>query len=166
MMTFEINTMVYIASPCKASTRAGVEKNMRAARLYCESANLAMGTKAVAPHACLPEMLDDNEPWARDLALFFGKELLKHCSAVLVCGTRLTEGMAAEVKLAAELDIAVIVYNKCLYEAVGKINKRALHVPGDLLNGGVGDLAIACEEIEEVIACRRIKLQEDLAANS
>ena len=66
------------------------------------------GCRAVATHAYLPLLLDDNDPAERELALEFGIKLLATCDALIVCGARITSGMAGEIKKAMELGIPIL----------------------------------------------------------
>ena len=51
--------MYYICSPLSASTKEEIQKNMLQARHYMESISQSFSCRAIAPHAYLPELLDD-----------------------------------------------------------------------------------------------------------
>lgn len=142
--------VAYVCSPCRADTRPAIMRNMQAARKYCEIATFAMSVKAVAPHAWLPEILDDHDPDQRALAIKFGIDLLKMCHLLLVCGNRLTQGMINEIKLAAELEIPVMVFSDDVAKEVLTLSSgKATVFPGKLMESGIGSLAVACEDIEK-----------------
>lgn len=69
----------YVCSPLRAAISADVQRNMRTARAYMAYAFEAMHFNAVAPHAYLPVILDDNKPSERALAL---------CNNKGICGRR------------------------------------------------------------------------------
>ena len=64
--------------------------------------------KAVAPHIYLPEMLDDNVPEERELALEFGLKLLKLCDKLIICGDVISNGMRNEIAFARKNNIPVM----------------------------------------------------------
>ena len=68
------------------------------------------GYRAYAPHAYLPELLDDHDPEERALALSFGISLLKHCHLLIICGSRISSGMEIEIKKAFQDQMAVFRY--------------------------------------------------------
>ena len=69
-----------------------------------------------APHAYMPVLLNDNNEHERILALMFGKQLLKNCDKLIVCGDRLSEGMYGEIKAAVKLGIPIQVFNRKVYD--------------------------------------------------
>ena len=111
----------YICSPLRAATSAEVQRNMRTARAYMVYAFEAMHFSAVAPHAYLPVILDDDKPSERALALQIGLQMLFFCNIVLVCGNRLSEGMKGEIKYAARLNKQIYTFNTEIYSEVQKI---------------------------------------------
>lgn len=147
--------LIYICSPCNAPTPAGVTINMEAANEYCNVAYVETRIKAIAPHAWLPQILDDRVPEERALAIEIGTDILKKCSAIFVCGDRLSAGMAGEVKLAVSLDIPVYVFNKALGETVrlcaGEKEVTAYAFSGNPQSCGIAQLAIRPEEVVEWI---------------
>ncbi len=140
--------VAYVCSPCRADTRPAIIRNMLAARKYCEITTFAMSVKAIAPHAWLPEILDDHDPDQRAMAINFGIDLLKMCHLLLVCGNRLTQGMINEIKLAAALEIPVMVFSDDIAKDVLTLTSgKATVFPGRLVESGIGSLAVACEDI-------------------
>lgn len=99
---------LYICSPLSAPTGPGIRRNMLCARQYMELVAGHYGCRAVAPHAYLPELLDDQIPAERELALSFGKQLLYLCDALVICGDVISKGMAGEIALAARLGKPVL----------------------------------------------------------
>ncbi|GHU38197.1 hypothetical protein FACS1894105_11730 [Clostridia bacterium] len=84
--------LVYIASPFAGD----VERNVYNARAYSRFA-LNHGMIPLAPHLLYPQIMDDNVPAERKLALKFAKILLGKCDMLFVFGDVITEGMAAEI---------------------------------------------------------------------
>ena len=101
---------LYVCSPLSAPTADGIKANMRRARQSMLEAAAHYGCRAVAPHAYLPELLDDNRPAERELALSFGKRLLSLCDAVVICGNRISKGMGEEILYAASLGKPVLLF--------------------------------------------------------
>ena len=99
--------LIYICSPLSAPTRAEMLANMKNAAACSILAAREFQGRAVAPHAYLPYLLDDSVPEERALALEFGQKLLALCSSMVVCGTRISEGMRAEIETAGRLGIPV-----------------------------------------------------------
>ncbi len=140
--------LAYICSPCHAGTKQGIRQNMLAARKYCEIAADCMNIKAIAPHAWLPEMLDDLIPEQRELAIGFGCDLLSLCDIVLVCGNRLSSGMINEIKLAASLKMPILVFSDNIREEVMTLSQGlSTAFPGRFISAGIGCLATACEDV-------------------
>ena len=99
--------MYYICSPLSAPTPEGIRKNMLMARYYMERVSREFGCRVVAPHAYLPELLDDNVRRERELGLAFGRVLLGWCEGIIVCGDTISSGMAAEIIEARNLGLPV-----------------------------------------------------------
>ena len=80
--------LIYLASPLRAATEEQIRKNMEQAKQLMNNVNTLLKTqnimaRVVAPHACLPEIINDNFPQQRSIALEFGKSLLSICSVLL-----------------------------------------------------------------------------------
>jgi hypothetical protein len=103
---------IYICSPLRADDRPGVFRNVNKAQQYIELAAERYKCKAVAPHAYLPFILDDNDPDERALALDFGIKLLDLCDVLFVCGDMITEGMRGEILHAAKMGIQIRPLNQ------------------------------------------------------
>ena len=87
--------IVYICSPYAGD----IETNTAAARRYCRFA-VEAGYIPIAPHLLFPQFLNDSDPKERALGLFFGNALLSKCAEMFVFGSRISEGMEAEIKRA------------------------------------------------------------------
>ena len=87
--------IVYICSPYAGDS----ETNTAAARRYCRFA-VEAGYIPIAPHLLFPQFLNDSDPKERELGLFFGNALLSKCVEMFVFGSRISEGMEAEIKRA------------------------------------------------------------------
>jgi hypothetical protein len=66
-------------------------------------------------------LLCDNVPSERALALRFGLELMEKGDVLLVCGTRISNGMRGEIARAAALRLQIIVFDEGLYLEVQKL---------------------------------------------
>lgn len=99
--------MYYICSPLSAPTGEGIRRNMLRARGYMELVTRQFGCRAVAPHAYLPELLDDRNPRERELGLQFGMALLDLCDGIIVCGEEISSGMRKEIRTAREKQLPV-----------------------------------------------------------
>lgn len=100
-------SLSYVCSPLSAHTRAERLANAAKATTYMLWAEKEFGDHAVAPHAYLPYLLDDEIPEQRELALDFGMKLLAMCSRLIVFGDRISSGMAGEIRAAKELGIPI-----------------------------------------------------------
>lgn len=97
----------YICSPLSATTAEGIRRNMEAARWYMQMVSQSWDCHAVAPHAYLPEFLDDKDEQERELALVFGLAYLGTCDRLVICGRRITKGMLGEIEHAAAHEIPI-----------------------------------------------------------
>jgi len=119
ILRWPINTRcerIYICSPCRADTPEGVIRNMKAARVYMFYTSIHFVGVPKAPHAYLPVLLNDLYEDERELALRVGKQFLKGCDRLFVCGDRLSEGMYSEVTAAVRYGITISVFNRQVYE--------------------------------------------------
>ena len=87
------NDMVYICSPLSAPTADEIRANMELARSYMQLVSKVFRCRAVAPHAYLPELLDDRVLWERELGISVGMKLLEHSQALIVCSPVISCGM-------------------------------------------------------------------------
>ena len=96
-----------ICSPLSAPTAEGIRRKMEAARWYMQTVSKLWDCRAVAPHAYLPEFLDDKDEQERELALVFGLAYLGTCDRLVICGRRITKGMLGEIEHAAAHEIPI-----------------------------------------------------------
>lgn len=101
----------YVCSPCNDKTRSGIIRNMKAARKYSQIIESTFNVKARAPHAWLPEILDDHDEADRKIAISVGIQMLKDSQVVYVCGNRISRGMANEIRIADKMGLPIIVFN-------------------------------------------------------
>lgn len=103
---------IYVCSPLSAPTQKGIVVNMLSARAKCHALNERFrnyGIKAWAPHAYIPEMLNDNVPVERQLALDFGIKLLEMSDVIYIFGHKLSSGMKGELRYAITHGMDIIV---------------------------------------------------------
>lgn len=102
---------VYVCSPC----RGNVRKNIAAARGYC-SYVISEGFIPIAPHVMFSGILEDDNPDERAAGMRMGKEMLRYCRELWIFGSRVSEGMRAEIELAKYLKIPVRrIDEECLH---------------------------------------------------
>lgn len=99
--------MIYVCSPLRGDTSEIVTRNMMRARTWVAQVAKEKGEHAIAPHAYLPEMLNDNDPIQRSIAVELGMRILEKCDRLVVCGNQISGGMQAEIRRAFELGIPV-----------------------------------------------------------
>ena len=88
--------IVYICSPYKADTPAGIEANLARVRSYCRMA-VNRGFAPLATHLAVCSFLNDNNPDERALGLTVDAALMNVCDELWVFGDRISEGMAIEL---------------------------------------------------------------------
>lgn len=111
----------YICSPLSAEKDEEFIQNMHTARAYMFYAMEQMKLYARAPHAYLPMLLCDEIPAERGLALRFGLHLLDESQVILVCGSRISNGMRGEILHAASLNMPIIAFDEGVYLEVQKL---------------------------------------------
>lgn len=94
--------LVYICSPLKGN----IERNIVKANLYSRYA-YEKGCLPLASHVIFTQFLDDKKPKERTDGMEMGKQLLEMCSEIWVFGSKISEGMKAEIELAKEMDITI-----------------------------------------------------------
>lgn len=109
---------IYICSPLRSNTSQGLEVNMQAARKYMQYATDKFQKRAMALHAYLPYVFNDDIPFERDLALKLGLDVLTVSDELFVCGNKISEGMKGEIEHAALHDKQITVFNKEIYNDV------------------------------------------------
>lgn len=103
--------IVFICSPYAGE----VEENIRAAKYYSRFA-VDKGYIPIAPHLLFPQFLNDADPNERQLGLFFGDALMSKCSEVWVFGSRVSAGMAVEIKRAKWKNYRLRYFNESCEE--------------------------------------------------
>lgn len=104
----------YICSPLSAPTKEGVSHNMEMAKFYLLRMKALYYCRTFAPHAHLPLMLDDSIPDERQAALNIGRELMKLCDVIIICGRHISSGMKEEIKEAFQMDMEVYWYDSIM----------------------------------------------------
>ena len=96
----------YICSPYSGDTK----RNKEYARELTLQA-IKDGCAPITPHLYITEVLNDNEPLARDLGLKIAINLLQKCDAIYI-GRKfgVSQGMKAEIITAKLLDMEEIIY--------------------------------------------------------
>jgi hypothetical protein len=108
--------MIYICSPLSSPTQEGIKENALLAQKYADEIKNLTGCRTIAPHAVLPiyTPLDDTIPEEREICLNFGLDILSICSAIAICGNKISSGMATEIARAQELGIQILRYDSNL----------------------------------------------------
>ena len=100
--------LVFVCSPFRNPDLAEVDANIDYARTACLTLTRC-GLNPVAPHLLYPQYLHDSDEVERKLGLALARDLLKRCDEVHVfTGRGVSEGMAAEVKLAHKLGKKIV----------------------------------------------------------
>ncbi len=94
--------LVYIISPYAGD----IETNVAFAIRCCQMA-IQQGYTPIAAHLLYPQILDDQEPKERAIGLELGLDILRHCAAAWVCGTRISSGMEGEIQEAQQQGIPI-----------------------------------------------------------
>jgi len=103
----------YVCSPFAGD----MEGNAKRAEQYCRFV-LTKKKFPIAPHLLLPRFMDDTNPAERALALDFGIRLLKGCREIWVFGSRVSDGMAAEIQVAKRCGIKIRCFNENCEEVI------------------------------------------------
>jgi len=96
------NKLVYICSPYAGEVR----KNVEFAKAACRYA-MEQNCTPVAVHLLYPQFLDDSDSVQREAGLCMGHRVLEACDELWLCGSRISTGMAMELKKAKKLGIPV-----------------------------------------------------------
>ena len=94
--------LTYIISPYTGDIEANVKFAIR-----CCRAAIQQGHTPIAVHLLYPQILDDRNPAERKKGLELGLNILRHCAAAWVCGTRISSGMEGEIQAAQQLNIPI-----------------------------------------------------------
>ncbi len=94
--------LTYIISPYAGD----IEANVAFAIRCCRTA-IQQGHTPIAVHLLYPQILNDQDPVERATGLELGLNILRHCAAAWVCGTRISCGMEGEIQAAKQLNIPI-----------------------------------------------------------
>jgi len=100
--------IVYVCSPLSADTEEEKQHNMENAKMYSKIVSYLINCKAIAPHSCLPEILDDENPKERLIAMNICKNILEECDAMFVIGDKISKGMQIEIEHAKSKNIPIL----------------------------------------------------------
>lgn len=104
---------VFVCSPLRARAGRTLEENRQLAIELCRRA-MIVGVAPFAPHVFYPLFLDDTEPEDRDKGMRAARRWLTAADEVWVFGRLgISEGMAAEIALAGDLGIKVVMDPTC-----------------------------------------------------
>ena len=103
--------IVYICSPLRRS----YEKNIVKANLYSRFA-YEQGCLPIAPHVIFPQFLDDDNKAERRVGMDMGLQLLDLCKEIWVFGTKISEGMKAEIEKAKMKRILIRYFSESMEE--------------------------------------------------
>ncbi len=104
--------LVYVCSPLHADTENEMKTNMLKACEYVRDISEKCNCRAIAPHSFLPNYINDNILEERKLGLKFGRDLLKLCKKLYVCGDVISEGMQKEIEFAMNFGVPVVKWDK------------------------------------------------------
>lgn len=94
--------LIYIISPFAGDIEANVAFAIRCCRMAIQQ-----GHTPIAVHLLYPQILNDQDPAERATGLELGLNILQHCAAAWVCGTRISCGMEGEIRAAQQLNIPI-----------------------------------------------------------
>ena len=102
--------LIYVCSPCRGNppySRGKTDRNIKKAENFCRDV-IREGHIPFAPHYLYRDLFDESKPTQRASAVELGLRHLRMCDEVWVFSMIISEGMAAEIKLAKELGIPVV----------------------------------------------------------
>lgn len=94
--------LVYICSPYAGDT----ETNVEIAREFCAVA-VKRRVIPLAPHLLFPQFMNDQDPDARELAMFFNRVLLSKCEQIWVYTPQVSTGMRLEIEWAQQMEVPI-----------------------------------------------------------
>lgn len=103
------------------------------ARRFCAFAVSARQIP-LAPHLHYPQFMDDTDPDARELAMFFNRILLSKCEQLWAYIRRVSAGMRAEIDWAHQMDIPVRLFGADFHVAMS----RGIFLDGRYIHGLIG----------------------------
>ena len=84
---------IYVCSPLRGDTEANIKRAKVYSRKIFES-----GFCPIAPPIYFPQFLQDDILQEREAGMQMGISLLSNCSAIVICGNELTNGMRLELE--------------------------------------------------------------------
>lgn len=99
--------LVFICSPFAGD----MQRNIQRARGYSRFA-VQNNYIPIAPHLLFPQFIDDNDKSERSLGIFMGLVLMSKCNEVWVFGSRVSSGMATEIKKAKQRRLPIRFFNE------------------------------------------------------
>lgn len=94
--------IVFICSPYAGDVVGNVMRTKRYARFA-----LTEGAVPIIPHLMYPQFLQDDDKDERKLGIEMGLVLLTRCDELWVFGTKVSQGMAIEIKKAKQRNITI-----------------------------------------------------------
>lgn len=99
--------LVFICSPFAGK----MQRNIQRARGYSRFA-VQNNYIPIAPHLLFPQFIDDTDKSERSLGIFMGLVLMSKCNEVWVFGSRVSSGMATEIKKAKQRRLPIRYFNE------------------------------------------------------
>lgn len=99
---------VYLCTALRAETYDKTVGNQIRAKRYAADVMEFYECKTVAPQACLPDLLDLEDPVQYRLSMQFRDRLMDFCDILLVCGNVVTQEMEQELMLAVAKGLLVV----------------------------------------------------------
>jgi len=94
--------VVFICSPYAGDIEGNVMRSKRYARFA-----LTEGAVPIIPHLMYPQFLQDDDKEDRKLGIEMGLILLTRCDELWVFGSKVSQGMAIEIKKAKQRNITI-----------------------------------------------------------
>ena len=123
-----VTNKVYICSPLRADNEKKLFLNMKRAEykkdfteVYLKNKFPKQEWRALAPHAYIPKMLDDNIEEERKLGINFGLEILKLCNYIAIFtgpDKIITQGMGNEITCGSKENKTFLCFTKDSYMAL------------------------------------------------
>jgi len=121
---------IFISSPLSpAEDQQEYRLNIAEAENYCYE-TVKLGHFPLAPHTILTKCLDDRIPEERATVLRLSVDLLRTCDELWVFGERISDGMKAEIKLAAQFGLPIRWFKDCIPAKDGRADGLINYVMG------------------------------------
>ena len=103
-----MDKLVFVASPYRAETQEGVEKNLAFALSFMKKLWEMKREVGIAPHCYFPQFLEESDDLCRKAGIDCGLEIMKLCSKMYVVGEIISKGMEIEIDVAKSLSMPII----------------------------------------------------------